>query len=152
MREFYFYGLDYEKDESERYEERPFILGLTASPIKSKIKQSSISSFKLEMMDEIKDLCANLNSKIVSVDINQIDQNVLAKHTNNYITYNARDYWKKLDFIKDPWSRIPNISDILQKYESKYEKEEYQKIQESLEIFEEEVKSALKNQRVQIEK
>ena len=76
MREFYFYGLDYEKDESERYEERPFILGLTASPIKSKIKQSSISSFKLEMMDEIKDLCANLNSKIVSVDINQIDQSI----------------------------------------------------------------------------
>lgn len=56
MKEFYFYGLDFELPENERLKDRPYILGLTASPIKTKLKQGSKVEFRFEMIDQIKDL------------------------------------------------------------------------------------------------
>ena len=79
MKEFYFYGIDFNLPEEERYKNRPYILGLTASPIKTKIKQASRLEFRFEMMDQMKDLCSNLNSKIVSTDPNNIDSELVKK-------------------------------------------------------------------------
>lgn len=114
MREFYFYGLDFTKDVDERYKDRPYILGLTASPIKNKIKQADRLEFKFEMMDQMKDLCSNLNSKMVSVDMSLVDQNLIKNQEIEFIEFEVDQYWDSIKFIKDPSLRIPNIKSIIE--------------------------------------
>lgn len=153
MREFYFYGIDYsdEVDEIARYKDRPYILGLTASPIKTKIKQSSIASVKFEMVDEIKELCSNLNCKIVTTNLENVDKNILANHSNHFIKYDMKSYWGSLDFIKNPLDNIPHISSIIEQNKEEFDQEKLEIIRASLDTFDSEIMEALKNKHAKLE-
>ena len=135
MKEFYFYGINFDLEESLRYKDRPFILGLTASPIKTKLKQSSKLEFKYEMVDQLNELCSNLNSKIVSADLEHLDDSLIKRLESNFIPYKTHDYLKNIDFVKNPIKHIPNIKNIINKYKEQYDRETYNTIMSSLDVF-----------------
>jgi superfamily II DNA or RNA helicase len=136
MKEFYFYGLDFKVPEEFRYEKRPYILGLTASPIKNKIKQSDTSKF--EMVEQMSDLCSNMNSKIVSVDLNLIDDSLVKKLNTEFIDYKLANYsnLNKYD--------LPDIGEFIEENEKHYEKEEFKDIMVKVEFFKYNIETAIK--------
>jgi uncharacterized protein (UPF0335 family) len=141
MREFYFYGLDFKLESKEEvYKNRPYILGLTASPIKSKIKETSTLEFKFEMLDQLKELCSNLNSKLVSTEIDHVDECLKRKLDTEFIEYSITDYWKSIDFIMKPLERLPKPSDVLNSMDtSNFTEEELAAIIEKIRILENEI-------------
>ena len=145
MREFYFYGLDFNQEENERYKRRPYILGLTASPIKNKIKQADRLEFRFEMMDQMKELCSNMNSKIVSIDMSKVDDGLVRKLKTDFIEFKMEDYWKSLTFAHDPAKIIPNLREIIEECSDKYEINELSVVFQSLEIFDKEFMNAMKS-------
>lgn len=102
------------------------------------------------MNDQLRELCSNLNSKIVSADLEHLDESLIKKLESKYFKFKTRDYLQSIDFVKDPMKYIPSIKDIIESYKNHYDESSYEKIMQSLEIFENEISIALKNRHHEI--
>ena len=115
MREFYFYNINFRADEKEWYADRPYILGLTASPIKTKIKDSSMYELGFEMKEQLKELCTNLNSKIVTIDFDKLEESLKRNLNTDFITFEMFAYLKKIHDPKNSINKTPDLIEVIQK-------------------------------------